>query len=99
MTMACAAKGELKMVAAKPRIGFIGVGLMGHGAARHILERGNYALTILGHRNRQPVDDLVGRGAREAENAAALVAASDVVLTCLPSSAEFEALFLGDDGI
>jgi 3-hydroxyisobutyrate dehydrogenase-like beta-hydroxyacid dehydrogenase len=75
------------------------VGLMGHGAARHILERGKYPLTVLGHRNRDPVDDLVRRGAREAENAAALVAASDVVLTCLPSSVEFEALFLGDSCI
>jgi 3-hydroxyisobutyrate dehydrogenase-like beta-hydroxyacid dehydrogenase len=83
----------------KPRVGFIGVGLMGHGAARHILERGKYALTILGHRNREPVDDLVRRGAREAENAAALVEASDIVLTCLPSSVEFERLFLGDSGI
>ncbi len=49
-------------MAAKPSVGFIGVGLMGHGAAKNILERGGYALTILGHRNREPVDDLVGRG-------------------------------------
>ena len=82
-----------------PRVGFIGVGLMGHGAAKHILERGRYALTVLGHRNRGPVDDLVRRGAGEAANAAALVAATDVVLTCLPSSVEFEALFLGVAGI
>ena len=75
----------------KPRVGFIGVGLMGHGAAKHILERGRYALTILGHRNREPVDDLVRRGASEAVNAAALVQATDVVLTCLPSSVEFVA--------
>ena len=29
------------------RIGFIGVGLMGHGMAKNILEKG-YALTVLG---------------------------------------------------
>ena len=67
-----AGSGSLATVTAKPRIGFIGVGLMGHGAARNILERGGYALTVLGHRNREPVDDLVRRGAREADNAAAL---------------------------
>ena len=49
----------------KQRIGFVGVGLMGHGMAKHLLGAG-HPLTILGHRNRQPVDDLVGRGAREA---------------------------------
>ena len=41
----------------KQRIGYIGVGLMGHGAAKNILQKG-YPLTILGHRNRAPVDDL-----------------------------------------
>jgi 3-hydroxyisobutyrate dehydrogenase-like beta-hydroxyacid dehydrogenase len=86
-------------MSAKPRVGFVGVGLMGHGAARHILERGGYELAVLGHRRREPVDDLVRRGAREADSAAALVAASEVVLSCLPSSVEFEALFLGDGGI
>jgi len=48
------------------RIGFIGVGLMGHGMAKNIVEKG-FPLTVLGHRNRQPVDDLVKRGAKEAK--------------------------------
>ena len=43
-------------------VGFIGVGFMGHGMAKNIVEKG-YPLTIMGHRNRQPVDDLVQRGA------------------------------------
>ena len=47
-------------MADKLRVGFIGVGLMGHGAAKNILERGAYPLTIIGNRNREPVDDLVG---------------------------------------
>ncbi len=81
------------------RVGFIGVGLMGHGAARNILEHGGYPLTILGNRNREPVDDLVGRGAHEAENAAALAAVSDVVILCLPSSAEVEAVVYGAEGL
>jgi 3-hydroxyisobutyrate dehydrogenase-like beta-hydroxyacid dehydrogenase len=75
------------------RIGFLGVGLMGHGAAKNILERGGYELTILGHRNREPVDDLVARGAREAADPAALAEVSDVVITCVPSSVEVEAAF------
>jgi 3-hydroxyisobutyrate dehydrogenase-like beta-hydroxyacid dehydrogenase len=47
----------------KQRIGYIGVGLMGHGAAKNMLQKG-HPLTILGHRNRAPVDDLVGLGAQ-----------------------------------
>jgi 3-hydroxyisobutyrate dehydrogenase-like beta-hydroxyacid dehydrogenase len=83
----------------KPRIGFIGVGLMGHGAARNIIERGGYPLTVLGHRNRQPVEDLVSRGAREAKSAKEVAAASDVIILCLPSSVEVEAMVYGDDGV
>jgi 3-hydroxyisobutyrate dehydrogenase-like beta-hydroxyacid dehydrogenase len=82
----------------KPRIGFLGVGLMGHGAAKNILEKG-YALTVLGHRNRQPVEDLVRRGATEAKDAAALAEASDVIITCVPSGVEMEAAFGGPRGL
>ncbi len=81
------------------RIGFIGVGLMGHGAAKNILERGGYQLTILGNRNREPVDDLVGRGAVEAADPKALAEASDVVFICVPSSVEVEATFRGPRGL
>jgi 3-hydroxyisobutyrate dehydrogenase-like beta-hydroxyacid dehydrogenase len=82
----------------KVRVGFLGVGLMGHGAARNILEKG-YPLAVLGHRNRAPVDDLVGRGATEAKDAADLAAMSDVVITCVPSGVEMEAAFAGPRGL
>ena len=83
----------------KPRIGFIGVGLMGHGVARNIIEKGGYRLTILGHRNRAPIDDLVKRGAKEAAHPHAVATASDVVILCLPSSAEVETIVYGAHGL
>ena len=86
-------------MADKLRVGFIGVGLMGHGAAKNILERGAHPLTIIGNRNREPVDDLVKRGAREAANPAEVAAASDVVILCLPSSVEVEAVVYGENGL
>ena len=49
-------------------VGFIGLGLMGHGMAKNIVEKG-WPLTVAGHRNRKPVEDLVGRGAVEAAKA------------------------------
>ena len=86
-------------MADKPRIGWIGVGLMGHGAAKNILERGGYPLTVMAHRNREPADDLVRRGAAEAPDPAAVADASDIVFLCLPSSVEVEAIVGGERGL
>ncbi|HTS91480.1 MAG TPA: NAD(P)-dependent oxidoreductase [Stellaceae bacterium] len=82
----------------KPRIGYIGVGLMGHGAAKNILLKG-YPLTVLGNRNRAPVQDLVTRGAGEAKTAQEAASQSDIVFTCLPSSVEVEATVFGERGL
>jgi 3-hydroxyisobutyrate dehydrogenase-like beta-hydroxyacid dehydrogenase len=80
-------------------VGFIGLGLMGHGVAKNIMEKGGYKLTVLGHRNREPVDDLVRRGAIEAADSQTLAAASDIVILCLPSSGEVEAVVRGAHGL
>ncbi|MCB1539992.1 MAG: NAD(P)-dependent oxidoreductase [Rhodoblastus sp.] len=78
----------------KERIGFVGVGLMGHGMAKNIVEKG-YDLTVLGHRNRAPVDDLVKRGAKEATSARELAEASDIVFICVTGSPQVEAVVRG----
>jgi len=80
------------------RVGWIGVGLMGHGAAKNIVEKG-FPLTVLAHRNRAPVEDLVARGATEAKTAGELAATCNVVFLCVPSTEQVERLVLGDDGI
>ena len=66
------------------RIGFIGAGLMGHGMAKNIVEKG-YPLTVSAHRNRAPVDDLIGRGATEATQET-LAATSTIIFLTLPGS-------------
>lgn len=78
----------------KERIGFVGVGLMGHGMAKNIAEKG-YALTVLGHRNRAPVEDLLARGAKEAKSARELAEASDIVFICVTGSPEVEGIVRG----
>ena len=75
----------------KARIGFIGVGLMGHGMAKNIVEAG-HPLMVLAHRNREPVEDLRKRGAGEAGSIGELAAASDIVFLCLPGSPQVEAV-------
>ncbi len=67
------------------RIGFVGVGVMGHGMAGCLLDAG-YPLTVIAHRNHAPVDDLVSRGAAEVATYEDLAAASDVIILCVSNS-------------
>jgi 3-hydroxyisobutyrate dehydrogenase-like beta-hydroxyacid dehydrogenase len=80
------------------RIGLIGAGLMGHGIGKNILEKG-HPLTVMAHRNRAPVDDLVKRGAKEAPNAREIAKSSDVVIICVTGSPQVEQNVYGDDGL
>jgi len=82
----------------KPVIGFIGVGLMGHGMARNILAN-DYTLYVKGNRNRGPVDDLVSRGATEVSSARALAETCDIIHLCLSNSPQVESVMHGDEGI
>jgi len=83
---------------AKESIGFIGVGLMGHGMAKNLLEKG-HPLTILGHRNRAPVEDLVKRGAKEVGSPNEIANKNNVIFLCVTGATEVEALMRGKDGI
>ncbi|MDP3959417.1 MAG: NAD(P)-dependent oxidoreductase [Pseudorhodobacter sp.] len=78
------------MTKSKVNVGFVGIGLMGHGMAKNIVEKG-YPLTVVAHRNRAPVDDLVGRGATEAAALADLARSCDIILLCLTGSPEVAA--------
>lgn len=82
----------------RPIVGFVGVGLMGHGIAKNIVENG-YPLVVLGHRNRAPVEDLLRRGAGEAASARALAEKADIVFLCVTGSPQVEAVMRGADGI
>jgi len=82
----------------KPVIGFIGVGLMGHGMAKNIVTKG-YSLVVMGHRKREPVDHLLSLGAREAKTARDVAAACDIVHLCVTGSPQVEALMRGTDGL
>jgi hypothetical protein len=79
-------------------IGFIGLGLMGHGMAKNIVEKG-YSLSVLAHRNRAPVEDLVSRGAAEASSIAQLAARCDIVFLCVTGSTEVEGVLRGPSGL
>jgi 3-hydroxyisobutyrate dehydrogenase-like beta-hydroxyacid dehydrogenase len=83
---------------ANETIGFIGLGLMGHGMAKNIVEKG-YPLVVMAHRNRAPIDDLVGRGATEVKSVREIAERSSIVFLCVTGSREVEALVRGKDGL
>lgn len=82
----------------KPVVGFIGVGFMGHGMAKNILQ-GGYDLWVKGNRNRQPVESLIGMGAKEAATPKEMAEHCDIIHICLSNSPQVEAVIRGDDGI
>ena len=76
------------------RIGFIGVGLMGHGMAMNLLKKG-HPLSFLVHRNRSNIADLLELGAKEKKTALEISAASDVVILCVTGTPQVEANVYG----
>ncbi len=83
---------------ANPVIGFIGVGLMGAGMAKNLVNKG-YPLVIMGHRNRAPVERLIALGATEANTPRELAAQCDVLHLCVTGSPQVEAVMRGADGV
>lgn len=82
----------------KPKIGFIGLGLMGSAMVERLQACG-YALTVLGNRSRAPIEAAVARGATEATGAKALAEAVDIVMLCVTTSEQVEARMRGEDGV
>jgi 3-hydroxyisobutyrate dehydrogenase-like beta-hydroxyacid dehydrogenase len=80
------------------RIGFIGLGLMGQGMAANIIRKG-WPLTVMAHRNRVPVDELVAMGAKEAASPRELAEGSDIVILCVTGSPEVRQVIEGANGL
>jgi 3-hydroxyisobutyrate dehydrogenase len=79
------------------KVGFIGLGQMGHGMASS-LERAEFDLVITELR-REAAADLLSRGATWADDAREVAEACEVVFTSLPTPADVEAIAEGDRGL
>jgi 3-hydroxyisobutyrate dehydrogenase len=84
-------------VSNKPRIGFIGLGIMGRSMAGHILEAG-YSLSVY-NRSRDKADALVAQGAAWCNTPGDVAAASDIVITMVGFPHDVEEVYFGDQGI
>jgi 3-hydroxyisobutyrate dehydrogenase len=81
----------------KPRIGFIGLGIMGQSMAGHLLTAG-HPLTIF-NRSRGKAAGLLARGAQWADTPSDVAARSDVVITMVGLPSDVEQVWLGADGV
>ena len=82
----------------KPRIGFIGIGLMGHGIAKNLVTKG-FPLTVRVNRNRGPLEDLLAAGAKEVKTNADVARNADIVFLCVTGAPQVEEIVNGKDGI
>ncbi|MBI2831737.1 MAG: NAD(P)-dependent oxidoreductase [Chloroflexi bacterium] len=81
----------------KPRVGFIGIGMMGKPMSKRALHAG-YPLTVYDIRP-GPVEELVAEGAARATNPEEVARGCDVVLTSLPSTSACEEVYFGSSGL
>lgn len=79
-------------------IGFVGIGFMGHGMAKNLLEKG-YALTFLGRANRVPAEDLKARGGVEVASSKNVAERASIIFMCVTGSADVETIVNGPNGL
>ena len=84
------------MATALPRIGLVGLGIMGRPMARNLLRAG-FGL-VVHDINRDAVAELAAEGATAAGSAREVAAACDVLITMLPDSPEVQDAYLGPGG-
>ena len=81
----------------RPRLGFVGIGLMGEAMIRRLLDCG-WGVTVW---NLEPerLQTVVPHGAVAASSPAAVAAASDIVLMCVLHTEAVEVCTFGENGI
>ncbi len=79
------------------RIGFIGLGIMGSGMARNLLQAG-HPLCVW-NRTAARMDALAAAGAEPAASPAAVAAWADIVFICVSDTPDVEAVVLGEHGV
>jgi 3-hydroxyisobutyrate dehydrogenase len=81
----------------QPRLGFIGLGLMGWPMAERLLGAG-HAVTVW-NRSRDKLARAIEAGAKEAVTPAEVARAADVVFVCVTDDKSVEAVVFGEHGI
>jgi 3-hydroxyisobutyrate dehydrogenase len=78
-------------------VGFIGLGIMGGGMARNLLEAG-FDVTVW-NRTTSRTEEIVKQGAKVAASPADLASQVDVVVICVSDTPDVEEVVLGENGV
>ena len=82
----------------QPKIGFIGLGLMGSAMVSCLQDNG-YELVVMANRTRTAIDAAIARGAQEVSTAAEMAKLCDIIMLCMDTSQSVEGRMRGDDGV
>ena len=82
---------------AKPKIGFIGLGIMGRPMSKHLINAG-YELVVYDIVEAS-VNEITAAGASAAGSCKEVAEQADVIITMVPDSPDVEAAALGENGI
>src|SRR6266568_2148564 len=80
----------------RPKIGFIGLGIMGKPMAKNLIQAG-FPL-VVHNRSRAKVDELVRDGATAAGSPREVASSAEIIITMLPNSPDVELVALGANG-
>lgn len=78
-------------------LGFIGLGVMGHSMAQHLIDAG-YTLNLY-NRTKSKADDLLCDKVSWCDSPAQVASRSDITFSIVGYPADVEAIYLGQDGI
>ncbi|HWG72810.1 MAG TPA: 2-hydroxy-3-oxopropionate reductase [Acidimicrobiales bacterium] len=81
---------------AEGKVGFVGLGIMGKPMAKNLIKAGHKLVVYSGS---SKADELTEEGAGTADTYKAIAEQCDVVITCLPASAEVEKVYRGEEGL
>src|SRR5688500_6635098 len=80
-----------------PRIGFIGLGVMGRSMGRHIRAAG-YPLNVF-NRTKERAEEIIALGASWKSSPRDVAEVSDIVITMVRYPHDVERVYFGDDGL
>ena len=80
-------------------VAFLGLGAIGDPMARQIAQEAHFTLAVWNRTAKKAADFAAKHRARHAESPADAARGASVVVTCLPTSADVEALLEGPNGL
>ncbi len=81
----------------QPKVGFIGLGIMGKPMASNILKAG-FPLTVW-NRTREKMEELVAKGAKPARSPREVAENSEIIIDIVTDSPDVESVILGPEGV